>query len=73
LAALSFGLWSAAYALGSVIPMWGATLGLALVLASVATVSAVTGLRKLRELRLGPERTIETVKENVEWLKRSSK
>ena len=73
LTALSFGLWSAAYGLGHVMPMWGATLSVALVLAIVAAVSAVTGLRKLREVRLGPERTIETVKENVEWLKRSSK
>ena len=73
LAALSFGLWSAAYGLGHVLPMWGATLSVALVLAIVATVSAVTGLRKLRGVRLGPERTLETVKENVEWLKRSSK
>ena len=73
LAALSFGLWSAAYGLGHVMPMWGATLSVALVLAIVATVSAVTGLRKLRAVRLGPERTIETVKENVEWMKRSSR
>jgi hypothetical protein len=73
LAALSFGLWSAAYGLGHVMPMWGATLSVALVLAIVATASAVTGLRNWREVRLGPERTIETVKENVEWMKRSSK
>ena len=73
LAALSFGLWSAAYGLGHVMPMWGATLSVAFALAIVATVSAVTGLRKWRAVRLGPERTIETVKENVEWLKRSRK
>ena len=72
-AALSFGLWSGAYGLGHVMPMWGATLIVALVMAVVTTVTAVTGLHKLRQVRPGPERTIATVKENLEWMKRSSK
>jgi uncharacterized membrane protein YqjE len=72
-AALSFGLWSSAYGLGHVMPMWGATLIVALVMAVLATVTAVTGLYKLRQVRPGPERTIATVKENLEWMKRSSR
>lgn len=68
-----FVLWTAAYALGLVWPMWVATL----VVAGVLTLSAIgllmIGIRRLRQLHPTPERTVQTIKENVAWVRQSSK
>lgn len=70
--AVGLGLWSAVYVLARAMPMWGATLVVAAVLAMVGAVLANVGLRKARQWRPWPERTIATVKENLEWIKPSS-
>jgi hypothetical protein len=71
--AVVFILWTAAYALGLLWPMWAATL----VVAGVLTLSAIglltIGIRRLRELHPTPERTVQTIKENVAWVRQSSK
>jgi uncharacterized membrane protein YqjE len=71
--AVVFVLWTAAYALGLLWPMWAATL----VVAGVLTLSAIglliIGIRRLRELHPTPERTVQTIKENVAWVRQSSK
>ncbi len=71
--AVVFILWTAAYALGHLWPMWVATL----VVAGVLTLSAIglliIGIRRLRELHPTPERTVQTIKENVAWVRQSSK
>jgi uncharacterized membrane protein YqjE len=71
--AVVFILWTAAYALGHLWPMWAATL----VVAGVLTLSAIglliIGIRRLRELHPTPERTVQTIKENVAWVRQSSK
>lgn len=69
--ALSFGLWSAVFALAEVMPLWGATLVVAAALAAIGVVMVSVGRRKARQVRPLPERTIATVKENLEWIKRS--
>lgn len=71
--ALGFALWSAVYGLALVMPLWGATLTVTLVLVGASGVLLTAGLRKFKEVRPVPERTIETMKENIEWLKGSSK
>jgi uncharacterized membrane protein YqjE len=68
-----FALWSATYGLGNLMPMWAATLVVALVLAVLSTTLVIGGLRKARAIRPLPERTIETVKESIEWMKPSGK
>ena len=71
--AVVFVLWTAAYALGLLWPMWAATL----VVAGVLTLSAIglliMGIRRLKELHPTPQRTVQTIKENVAWVRQSSK
>ena len=71
--ALAFALWSAVYGLALVMPLWGATLTVTVVLAGASGILLTAGLRKFKDVRPVPERTIETMKENIEWLKGSSK
>ena len=68
-----FVLWSVTYGLSTLIPMWGATLAVALILAGLSAALLAVGLRKARTIRPLPERTIETVKENIEWMKPSGR
>ena len=65
--------WTAAYALATFMSMWAATLVVAVVLASVASVLLAVGLRRFKRIQPIPERTIETLKENLEWMKPSTK
>jgi hypothetical protein len=53
--------------------MWAATLVVAVALAGLASVLLVVGRRRFKRLRPIPERTVETVKENLEWMKPSTK
>jgi uncharacterized membrane protein YqjE len=71
--ALLFVLWTLVYALALVWPMWAATLLLAGILA-VASAALITGGRhRLKSVHATPVRTTENIKENVEWLKQSSR
>jgi hypothetical protein len=71
--ALAFALWAGVYGLAQVMPLWAAALIAALALAVVAWMLVATGLRKAKEVRPVPERTVETMKENLAWLKPSGK
>ena len=68
-----FLLWTAVYALSLLMPIWAATLVVAIALAGLATVLLVVGRRRFKQLRPIPERTVATLKENVEWMKPSIK
>jgi nitrate/nitrite transporter NarK len=57
------------YALDSVMPTGWAALIVAGVWAVIAAVLAVVGRSKLKNFNPKPERTIETVKEDVQWAK----
>jgi nitrate/nitrite transporter NarK len=48
---------------------WQAALGVGVVLAIVASIVIVIGLQQLKQARIKPEQTIETLEENKEWLK----
>jgi uncharacterized membrane protein YqjE len=71
--AVIFILWTAAYALGLIWPMWLATLVVAGVLTLTAIGLLFIGIRRLRELHPTPERTVQTIKENVAWVRHSTK
>jgi uncharacterized membrane protein YqjE len=71
--AVIFILWTAAYALGLIWPMWLATLVIAGVLTLAAIGLLFIGIRRLRELHPTPERTVQTIKENVAWVRHSTK
>ena len=65
--------WTAVYALALVMSMWAATLVVAVALAGLASVLLVVGRRRFRRIHPIPERTVETLKENLEWMKSSTK
>lgn len=57
-------------ALGLALPDWVAALIVTLVWAAAAGVLAMQGLEKLRAMgKPVPEKTVETVKEDMQWLK----
>jgi hypothetical protein len=57
------------YGLDAVMPIGWAALIVAAVWAVIAAVFAVIGRRKMKGFNPKPERTIETVKEDVQWAK----
>ena len=60
-------------ALSLVMPSWAAALIVAVVLAVAAAVMLSTGMKRYREIHAVPQRTVETVKENMEWAKQQTK
>jgi hypothetical protein len=69
--ALSFLLWSAAMLLQHVMPAWASTLLVGLGLAVIAAILYFSARAALHFPK--PEKTIENVKENVEWVKNQRK
>jgi len=68
-----FLLWTLAYALATRMPMWAATLVIAVVMTAAATMLIMGGVQRARRIQPIPERTVESVKENLEWIKQSTK
>jgi hypothetical protein len=73
MSAWNFLLWTLAYALASRMSMWAATLIVAIVMTAVAVALAMVGIRQAKHINPIPERTLESVKENLEWMKQSTK
>jgi hypothetical protein len=65
--------WAAVYALAMFMSMWAATLVVAGVLAIMASVLLIIGVRRFRRIQPIPERTVEALKENLEWMKQSTR
>ncbi len=61
------------YALSIVLPSWAAALivGVALAIAAAGTLSA--GVKLFKRIHAKPERTVETLKENIQWAKQQTK
>ena len=66
-------LWTVVFALALVLPMWAATLVTCGITAALAGVLIMVGRERLKRLRPGPDRTVENIKENMEWLKQSTR
>ena len=61
-------------ALAQVLPMWAATAIVAVVdRHRSARCSSLTGVRRLKQVRAVPDRTVATMKENLAWIKPSSR
>jgi hypothetical protein len=73
LSAWAFLLWTITFALSTRMSMWAATLIVALVLACAASVLVVGGIRRMKRINPIPERTIASIKENVEWIRHPAK
>ena len=64
-----FLLWTLAYALATRMSMWAATLIVAVVMAAAAAALIMSGIHRAKRIHPIPERTVESVKENLEWMK----
>jgi hypothetical protein len=73
LSAWMFLLWTVAYLLATRMSLWAATLVVAVVMACVAGVLIMGGIRRMKRIQPIPERTVESVKENLEWMKQPTK
>jgi uncharacterized membrane protein YqjE len=61
------------YALTRVVPDWAAALIVSIILAIVAGITLNSGFQRFKQIHPAPERTVETLKENVEWAKQQTK
>ena len=68
-----FLVWASAYALATRMPMWAATLIVAVVMAAAAAALIMGGIRRVKRIHPVPERTVESVKENLAWMKQPAK
>lgn len=73
LSAWMLALWAAVYGLSNLMPLWAAALLVSLLLGGVAVGLITAGWRRVTRLRPIPERTVASVKEDLEWLKQSTK
>ena len=64
--ALMFGL---IFALGGALPLWAAALLVGLVVAAVSGLLIYEGVSDLRTMNFAPRQTVETLKEDAQWLK----
>ena len=71
--ALGFLLLSAVYGLAAVLPNWLAPLLVGTVVAIVAAALVVVGRNRLRLVNAKPQKTIDSVKEDVQWVKDRTK
>jgi len=71
--ALLFFLLTVVYALALVMPSWAAALIVGAAVALIATLMLTTGMRRFKQVHPTPERTVETIKENIEWAKQRAK
>jgi len=60
-------------ALALIVPNWGAALIVAVALAFAAGVMLAGGVKSFQKLHPTPERTIESIKENIQWAKQQTK
>jgi len=68
-----FLLFVAVIALAMVIPLWASGLTVAVVLAIAAGVMISAGMKRFKSVHATPQRTVETIRENVEWAKHHAK
>lgn len=66
---LGFVLLAVVYALSTVMAPWAAAAIVGVVLGAVAAMMMSAGRKHLRGVDMKPERTIQSVKENVKWAK----
>ena len=61
------------FALATVMPFWAAALLLFVIMAVVTAVLLSSGKKRLKTVHAIPEKTVETMKENIEWVKSQTK
>lgn len=68
-----FLLLAAVYALALVLPGWAAALIVSGILGLIAAGTLSAGIKQFRRVHPVPDRTVESMKENVEWAKQQTK
>ena len=58
--------------LGYVVPIWASALIVGAVLAAIAYFMVTSGLSHLKSANWAPEETIESIKEDAQWLKKQA-
>jgi len=71
--AVGFFLLTCLYALETAVTPWIAALILTLLVGSGATVLIIVGKKRIKRVDPRPDKTINTLKENVEWVKNQAK
>lgn len=71
--AVGFILLTVMFALENVVPNWAAALIVGVAVAVAAGVLLLTGKQRLSQVSPTPDKAIESVKENVEWMKNQTK
>jgi uncharacterized membrane protein YqjE len=71
--AVFFVLLAVVYALMLVMASWAAALFVGVGLAVLATVVAMAGVNRLKHVQATPARAVDSMKENVEWVKQQTK
>ena len=71
--AVGLALLAGVSALALVLPQWLAFLMMAALAGLTATLLIVTGRQQIQRVHVKPEKTITTVKENLEWAKNQSR
>ena len=62
-------LLAAVFALATVWPLWAAALAVGGGLALIAGILWMTGMRRFSLMQMAPQKTIDSVKENIQWAK----
>ena len=71
--AVLFFLLAAVWAIALVIPNWAAALIVGAAMAVIATLMLTEARTQFKQIHVTPERTVETIKENVEWARQQAK
>ena len=66
-------MWTVIFALAQVVALWLATLLVAAAMAAVAAVLVAVGRQKIRRLHPTPDRTLASMKENLQWIRPSTR
>lgn len=71
--AVLFLLLTVMFALSLVIPIWAAALAVGVVLSIAAGGMLMSGMNLFKRIHPTPQRTVDTIKENVEWAKQQTR
>jgi uncharacterized membrane protein YqjE len=71
--AVGFFLLAAVYALQETWPPWASALGVGIGVAIVAAIFLVIGRKKMKVASLRPDKTIQSLEDNVTWFKKQTK
>jgi hypothetical protein len=66
-------LFTATWALDTVLPLWLSAAIVTLVVGAIAGVLVMAGKSRVSDVSPKPERTVETMKENVQWIKQPTR